>query len=241
MKVVRALGWIIVAPVLLLIAWLGSAFLYETTQTYAHHYRLTIEVDTPDGVRSGSGVWRSAWTRKADWIPQTPGSVASLRGEAVFVDLGGGRHVIAILGLGPTGTANGIESLAARAFRRDRPLWFVEAPSWEGTAELRVFDIPTLVTFADLADPTTARVVAPEEFPQVFGPGVRFKRATIEMVPAGIWPLTLLGLSGVPVTRGIEEKVPLMQQLREEAKKSRISRLGDPFRVNSGQFERGKR
>ena len=101
----KTFGWIIAAPVLMLLAWFGSAFVYETAQTYVHRFRLTIEVDTPSGLKSGSSVLESAWGLKADWIPQTGGAVGNLRrGEAVFVDLGGGRNVIAILGLGPTGT-----------------------------------------------------------------------------------------------------------------------------------------
>lgn len=205
----KTLGWLIAAPFLLLLAWFGAAFVYETTQSYVHRFRVTIEVDTPSGIKSASGVWESAWGRKAHWIPQTGGAIGNLRrGEAVFVDLGAGRHVIAILGLGPTGSDHGIERLAARAFGRERPLWFVDAPNWQGSAELNPRDIPTLVTFSDLNDPATARVVAPDNFEAVFGPGVRFKRATIEMVSPGVWPLTLFGIGGEPVTRGIEGKLP---------------------------------
>lgn len=43
-----------------------------------------------------------------------------------------------------------------------------------------------------------------------------------------------------PVTRD-EKKMPVvLAKLREEAKISRIQRSGDPFQVNSGQFERGR-
>jgi hypothetical protein len=47
----------------------------------------------------------------------------------------------------------------------------------------------------DLNDPSNARVVRPDEFEAVFGPGVRFKRVWIEMTDE-------------PVTRGIEKKFP---------------------------------
>jgi hypothetical protein len=42
-------------------------------------------------------------------------------------------------------------------------------------------DFPTFVTFTDLNDPKSARVVAPSEFERVFGPGVQLKRVEIEM------------------------------------------------------------
>jgi hypothetical protein len=55
-------------------------------------------------------------------------------------------------------------------------------------------DIPTLVIFSDLNDPITARIVRPEELPQVFGEGVRFIRAYVEMTTD-------------PVSRTIEAKL----------------------------------
>ena len=209
----KIFGWLVLLLIAIPVAWLGSAFVYETANGYVHRFRLAVEVDTPDGPKRGWSVWQSAWTRKAGWIPQTGGALSSLRGDAVFVDLGQGRNVIAILGFGPTGGDYGIESLAARAFGRDKPLWFVDAPNWTGAAELKLSDVPTLVTFGNLSDPATARVVQPEAFEQAFGAGFRFRRATIEMVPVGIWPLNLIGLSGVPITRGIEARLAWISRI----------------------------
>ncbi len=68
---------------------------------------------------------------------------------------------------------------------------------WElrGAVELRPPLVPTLVSFADPLDPATVRVVRRWEFEEAFGPGVRFRRATLEAVPAS-----------VPVTDGIIER-----------------------------------
>ena len=41
-----------------------------------------------------------------------------------------------------------------------------------------------------------------------FGQDVKLKRATIEMVSTGVWPLTLIGLTGESVTKGIEKRLP---------------------------------
>lgn len=131
-------------------------------------------------------------------------------GEAVFVDLGGGRQVISIFGFGPKGDGPpAFHQLAQKAF--GLPVGEDEWKALAGrrdAAELPSRLIPTLVTFGDVNDPTTARVVRPEEFEREFGPGVRFRRATIEMVSPGTWPLTLFGIGGEPVTRGIEGKIP---------------------------------
>ena len=149
----KAIGWFFLLLIAIPVVWLGSGFAYETWATYVHRFRLTIEVETPDGLKIGSGVMQSAWSRKAGWVPQTGGVISSLRGDAVFVDLGNGQNVIAILGMGSTGSQDGIARLAASAFGRDKPLWFIDAPHWTGSAELNPAYIPTLVAFANLNDP----------------------------------------------------------------------------------------
>lgn len=218
---------LIAAPVL----WFASAFAYETWHTYTHRYRLTIEADDRGETKSASSVIQVGVIEKADWIPQTAGTLPSVRGEAVFLDLGEGRNLIAILGLGPTGSGE-VYNLAARAFGRNRAFWQREAPSWRGGVELRGNLVPTLVTFADLNDPKTARVVRPDQFASVYGEGVRFTRATLEMVPAGLWPFSWLGwpraLAGEPVTRGIEAKLPWWNGPNRPASQAyRAMRAGD--------------
>ncbi len=81
---------------------------------------------------------------------------------------------------------------------------------WSGRRELRGAVqlkpplIPTLVTFADPLDPNTVQGVRPGEFEAVFGPGFRFRKATLEMVPAS-----------VPVTSGvIERRLPWLVGMR---------------------------
>jgi hypothetical protein len=191
----RAFGFIVFMIIAIPVAWVGGAFVYETLNTYSHRFRLTIEVDTPEGVKAASSVIQATHTGKATGLPQTGGTYSSVRGEAVFVELGNNRHVIAVLAFGPHAGQDQIDQLAADAFGRNRAFWYKEAPSWTGRAELTGDLIPTLVTFTDLNDPTTAQVVRPDAFESVFGPGVRFKRAWIE-------------ITGDPVTRGIEKKLP---------------------------------
>lgn len=63
----------------------------------AHRFRLTVEVNTTYGPRSGSSVVEVE-REDVRWIP-VPGSryMFRVRGEAVFVDLGGGRNLVAVL------------------------------------------------------------------------------------------------------------------------------------------------
>ena len=44
-----------------------------------------------------------------------------------------------------------------------------------------------------------------DDFAGAFGPGYRFLRATVEIVPTGVWLLNSVGLSGQPVTHTIEK------------------------------------
>ena len=102
--------------------------------------------------------------------------------------------------------------------------------------------IPVLVTFADPANPGTARVVAPDDAEAVLGKGYRLNGLTAEVVPNGYWPLDFGGALGEPVTRGIEAKLPWLDGADNPAATalraaglpgSRRSTPGRPSRENS--------
>src|ERR1700710_1665827 len=58
----------------------------------AHKYRLSVEVDTPDGVKSTSGVMAVHPDRG-----YSRGGSTRTKGDAVFVDLGGSKNLVALL------------------------------------------------------------------------------------------------------------------------------------------------
>ena len=95
--------------------------------------------------------------------------------------------------------------------------------------ELRWPLIPTFVSFADPLDPSTVRVVPRWEFEQVFGLGFRFRRATLEMVPAS-----------VPVTGvAIEKRLPCLVGMTTSLAGTRITFTNDlRERLNSRHFIR---
>src|SRR6185437_7218988 len=77
-----------------------------------HKYRLTVEVETPEGIKSASGV-----------LAVTPDRGYSNRGrtltsgDAVFVDLGGGKNLVALLAhLDKTLDLDAINYVALRAY-----------------------------------------------------------------------------------------------------------------------------
>ena len=69
--------------------------------------------------------------------------------------------------------------------------------SQRGAKSLTVDEIPLLVTFKDIKDPTTAELVDPRHMDQEFGPGVTFSGATVQPVD-----------EKVPITTGITDLIP---------------------------------
>ena len=172
-----------------------------------HKYRLTVEVETPAGPKSASGVLAIHPDRG-----YSRGGHTRTVGDAVFVDLGGGRNLVALL----THIDNGKVDLdaanyvALRAYTEagGKRVSFNEMSRLTGTVPVKGALLPVLVTFADPANPATARVVAPDDAEAALGKGYRLQGVTAEVVPNGFWPLDFGGVLGEPVTRGILAKLP---------------------------------
>jgi hypothetical protein len=149
-----------------------------------YSYRLTVEVDTPKDLRTGSSVIAVSATE--GWgIPDTALRV-TITGEAVAVDLPGGT-LFALLGTRDNFDASAslplcvmlppVSSGPYRTFRqRVERLHTVR-----GAVEVPDNELPVLVRFRDINDPTSVQAVDPVDLSASFGPGVRLRRATIEM------------------------------------------------------------
>jgi hypothetical protein len=77
--------------------------------------------------------------------------------------------------------------------------------------------VPVLVSFADPANPASARAVAPDDAEAVLGKGYRLQGITAEVVPNGFWPIDFGGILGEPVTRGIVAKLPWLRGAGDSA------------------------
>lgn len=177
---------------------------YRFGLTYDYRYRLSLEVEVDGQIKSGSSVIQV--TRQFDPVPGMawPHYSTTAIGQAVFVDLGPRGNLFVLL------TNEGDKSpevLAARVFHFD-PIDQIDnaeqrrratkLTAERAHAQLTPERLPILVTFSDLTDPKTARVVQPNEFEATIGPGVRFKAAWIEMTEA-------------PVTTGIYKILPWLR------------------------------
>lgn len=253
----NSMKWAVIIAVAIVGLIVAYSFAYPTT---SYRFRITLNVDTPEGLKTGSSVLQVRTRRYPAWttLGNNTGQ-STLAGEAVFVDLGPGsdgklRNVIALLSLGPQGENIDFYLLPGLVFE---PLYKQKMSSpgfrgalWElpklpaGTsAALRGDQLPTLVTFADLNNPQTARAVRPDEFSQVLGEGITFRNATIEIVSAGAWPFSIVGLGGEPISRGIERKLfwwdkplPWLKQIGSGVY---VDTRRDGLRWNKEHFKRG--
>ena len=117
MRLTKILAILIICIIGLKAVW---ALAYPTSN---HRFRLTVNVETPQGLKSGSSVMETVVIRQPGWFGLRNGTIshAELNGEAVFVDLGPaaeGRpsNLIALLAWGPRGTGPDFADIPRRAF-----------------------------------------------------------------------------------------------------------------------------
>jgi hypothetical protein len=175
-----------------------------------HKYRLTVEVETPEGVKSGSGILAVTPDRG-----YSRGGHTRTSGDAIFLDLGGGRNLMALLAhLDKSVDLDAINYVALRAYAAagGRRVNFNDMNRVTGVVPVKDALIPLLVTFGDPANPGTARSVPPDDFEAVLGKGYRLRGVTAEGVPNGFWPIDFGGSLGDPVTRGIAARLPWLNR-----------------------------
>lgn len=176
-----------------------------------HKYRLTVEVMTPDGIKTGSGILAVVPDRNYN-----RGGRTTMRGEAVFVDLGQdrgkGKNLVALLAHRQDAKLDfdDINYVALRAYgaARGTRVAFSDIHRQTGVVPVQGDLVPALVSFGDPNDPKSARLVAGDHAEAVLGEGFAIRGLTAEVVPNGFWPIDFGGLLGEPVTRGIDAKLP---------------------------------
>lgn len=151
---------------------------------FRNHYRfkLTVEVETPEGLKSGFSVIE-VWA--AYEMPGSQRRLWGVKGEAVAVDLPGGQVLFALLkthaihedmaGLSMTTLdprfRNDVVESAERIAKRDG----IRSPT-----EVAPKNYPLLVRFINIADPESVELVDPGALNAAFGAGVRLKRITVQ-------------------------------------------------------------
>ena len=154
-----------------------------------YRFKMTVEVDTPDGVRTGSSVYEVETMGSRDLVAGGKGSRFTLRGEAVAVDLPGGQTLFALLKtVAQSGHDDlGVSSMVAMdpAFDYDWMASTRKIASGDGIkspAEVPAGYFPMLVMFRDIRVPKTVELVDP----RVFGVRRIVVEVTDEAVTSGI-------------------------------------------------------
>lgn len=198
-----------------------------------YRYRLTVEIETSEGVRTGSSVIEvSTAVAGRNSIP-TPGVVSHrLRGEAVTVDLGTRGLLFALL---RSDDNSDWASNVMFGFAPEMPAVYDSDGKFDSTAHFHArftamlknrepivlpqrfrgsryieggFARPMLVRFADIADPTTVEKVDPDNLAASFGPGVKIKRIIVQLTDDPVTTGIERHLGWLPYQRGSLVRIP---------------------------------
>jgi hypothetical protein len=216
----KGLALVFGLPFAIFFVWFGSGFVYETWNSTAYRYRLTVEIEDNGTVYSGSSVWHVTVTNKADWIPQSGGGIMMAFGQAVVIDMGAKGSVFVLLKENKDDYLTKPEYLVPTHIPvfDEGTMMLKKAIHYDWnrlSAEIPANRLPLMVRFRDINNPMTVERVDPQNMSNV-GQGVRFKRATIETVSRGRWPFNVVGIWGKPMTTGIEEKLPWLDEYYEK-------------------------
>ena len=139
--------------------------------------KMTVEINTPEGVKVGSSVVeiKLTDTRGRFSFPEASGVMANYTGEAAVVEVQPGKYLFALLKNYP--------SLIALSHQRGQDVMDL-AQSLQRSANSVLTTIgpsryPTLVTFSDLKNSTTVEEVQPDRLAVVFGPDVTIRSITL--------------------------------------------------------------
>lgn len=161
-------------------------------ERYAWHQKLTVTVETPTGEVSASSVSAVSWAKH--WI-QTDGMGwdYDLTGEAVVVEVTPGRYLFALLKSEATTEYMGSVAAASIAGRDGRVIdgaLFGEVRDKRdraaGVITVPEVQYPMMVTFGDIADPASVKLVDPADLAASFGPGVRLKSVVLEVTDEAV-------------------------------------------------------
>jgi hypothetical protein len=168
-------------------------------------YRMQVEVETPEGVKSGSSVWSRSISKTIG--PVSPYN-ASFKAEAVAVDLPGGRtlfmlvkgqegmvdayfpeYEVLVPGEGNDRVAH-LSAISSSGASKVLPCTAEAYKSWPHKSHhgpLKADDYcPMLVTFKDIKDPTSVALVNRDDLSASFGAGYRLKAITVQVTEEAV-------------------------------------------------------
>ena len=195
-------------------------------------YKMTVVVETPEGLKTGSAVREVTVKKGLALTPQMLPDI-EVKGEAVVVDLGKRGVLFALMRGGMHGQDYGSDILFD-AFPEKKKI---------GKVTLTPQQYPMFARFRDLNDPKTVEIISQindREMPdgyggmsktseEVFGSGVKLKDVTIE-------------ITNDSITSGIEKQLPWLATIYGYISGKNVSMGNKPYEwLDTGDFQKGVR
>lgn len=157
-----------------IMSWWGPA--------YQWRQKLTVTVETPEGLKSGSAVTEVKVYRNrifkdgAEWQ-------SALTGEAVVVDLGSGKFLFAVLGTDDDPEL--MEKLAQKInfgvnVPRTGAKMYQKIETARGLLEVPPALYPTFVIFENLSDPASVKLLPAAQSEELLGKGTRISSVVLD-------------------------------------------------------------
>ena len=176
-------------------AWIGLPLAFNWLYPiYTVRYRLTVNAVREGERHSNSSVIQVKVKLQPNLLANPPWAFG-VNGEAVFVDLGGGVHVVGLLSPGPSKGADAIGMLFKAFHVPFTPENAKELRYVQGERRLDPADWPAFVKFRDVGDPLSAEPVDP----------------TVGSNESGANPLiesVTLTITSDPITQDIQRHLP---------------------------------
>jgi hypothetical protein len=183
-----------------------------------YNYKITVEVETPEGLVSGYAVrnveirWHSSYN-----LPEARGAQRRFVGEAVAIDLPNGETLFSLMSdnsktvdqlLLPRSEKpeqkNRVENFGKQLenMAANKSTVFEVSPLNSNIANAGRPAIPQFVRFANISDPKSIELVDPDDLAATFGDGYGLKRITIQ-------------ITDEPVTFGISRRFSWWEQYQD--------------------------
>jgi hypothetical protein len=213
----RILLKIVIGLVLLVGGVIGAILWHEPSGTL--NYKLSVDVDDNGTLHHGEGVLQIAYQGNL-WMPMSQGapwSAGLAYGEAVVIDLGSKGLLFAVPQADPykdLSSKGGFTKFTVVAEPGQAAIYKYFDFGFNGlpgdrsalatidafkksaqSVDINPFDLPLLVRFRDINDPSSIERVDPDHLDQSFGSGVSIARASA-------------AITEEPVTTGIENRLP---------------------------------
>jgi hypothetical protein len=154
--------------------------------TYTYRYRMTVEVDAGGKTHSASSVIEVNHRSQPHILPEMLAYDSWARGQAVFLQLPGGKNIVALLASGAWGERT---DYPVTLIRRIFNVSLENIQTLQGRRELSSDQMPTLITVVNPNDAKTAHVISPDLLDSSLG--VHLRSISVEMTTDPTTPVDI--------------------------------------------------